>query len=411
VSSPLPFSRNEFFVGREDQLQSLEKLLFRQDSHQRVTIFGLGGCGKSALALECAYRAIIKDAKYLVFWVPAISQQSFELAYRDIGVLLHLPGITDDNTDVMRLVKNKLDSGSSGDWLMIIDNADDASVLLNESDGDPKSRRLSDYLPRSDRGKIIFTTRSRKAAENLTQSNVIKLNDMDGTEARQLMAQRLSERALLKDEAAVDELLGLLAYLPLAIVQATAFINSNGISIADYISLFREPSTEVRLFSKHFEDPSRYREMESTIAKTWHISFNQILKQDRLAADYLSFMACIDRVNIPLSLLPPGDSLQQVEAIGTLKGHAFITERQRLPQQSKGEKFFDIHRLVQMASMWWLQEHGKWTTWTSKAAVRLEELIPYGGMKGKKHGWRTSLTLSTWPDWMMLWTRPRRLRF
>jgi tetratricopeptide (TPR) repeat protein len=384
VSSPLPFSRNEFFVGREDQLQSLETLLFRRDYHQRVTIFGLGGCGKSALALECAYRAMRKDAKYLVFWVPAISKQSFELAFRDIGILLHIPGITDDNTDVLELVRNKLDSDSSGDWLMIIDNADDASILLSEPDIDPKSRRLSDYLPRSDRGRIIFTTRSRKAAENLTQSSVIKLDDMGGTEARQLMAQRLEEKALLEDETAVDELLGLLAYLPLAIVQATAFINSNGIAIADYISLFREPSTEARLFSKHFEDPSRYREMESTIAKTWYISFNQILKQDRLAADYLSFMACIDRVNIPLSLLSPGDSLQQIEAIGTLKGHAFITERHRLPQQSKEEKFFDIHRLVQMASMWWLQEDGNWTTWTNRAAVRLQKLIPHGGYERKE---------------------------
>ena len=362
MSSLLPFSRNEFFVGRKDQLQSLEELFLRHESHQRITIFGLGGCGKSALALECAYRAIARDANYLVFWVPAISRESFELAYRDIGVLLHLQGITDDNADVMQLVKNKLDSGSSGDWLIIVDNADNASVLLSESDGGSKLCRLSDYLPRSNRGKVIFTTRSKKAAENLTQSNVIKLDDMNGTEAKQLMAQRLSEKALLEDEAAVDELLGLLAYLPLAIVQATAFINSNGISIADYISLFREPSTEIRLFSKHFEDSSRYREMESTIAKTWHISFDQILKQDQLAADYLSFIACIDRVNIPQSLLPLGDSLQQVEAIGTLKGYAFITERQRVPQQPKEEKFFDIHQLVQMASMWWRQEHGKWTT-------------------------------------------------
>lgn len=68
---PSPFSRDEFFAGREGQLPSLEKLLFRQDSHQRVTIFGLGGCRKSALALECTYRVIIKDANYLVFWVPA----------------------------------------------------------------------------------------------------------------------------------------------------------------------------------------------------------------------------------------------------------------------------------------------------------------------------------------------------
>jgi len=87
------------------------------------------------------------------------------------------------------------------------------------------------------------------------------------------MGRRLLEKALLEDEAAVDELLSLLAYLPLAIVQATAFINSNGISIADYTSLFREPRKEVRLFSKHFEDLSRYRQTESTIAKTWHISF------------------------------------------------------------------------------------------------------------------------------------------
>jgi len=89
--------------------------------------------------LECAYRAIARDSKYLVFWVPTISRESFELAYRDIGILLRLSGITDDNADVKQLVKKKLDSGSSGDWLMIVDNANDASVLLSGSDGDPKS--------------------------------------------------------------------------------------------------------------------------------------------------------------------------------------------------------------------------------------------------------------------------------
>jgi hypothetical protein len=45
--------------------------------------------------------------------------------------------------------------------------------------------------------------------------------------------------------------------------------------------------------------------MESTIAKTWHISFNQIRQQDLLAAEYLLFMACVNHINIPRSLLPP----------------------------------------------------------------------------------------------------------
>lgn len=297
-----------------------------------MTIYGLGGCGKSALVLEFAYRAIARDATYLVLWVPAISRESFELAYREIGILLRVLGITEDNADVKQLVKKELSSDSSGDWLMIVDNADDSSVLLGGTDADQKLSLLSDYLPRSDRGTILFTTRSRKVAENLTQSNVIKLDDMGRTEARQLLTRYLSEKALVEEEEAVDELLRLLAHLPLAIVQAAAFINSNGVSISEYISLFRQPSTEIQLFSEQFEDPGRYREMESTIAKTWHISFDQILKQDQFAADYLSFMACIDRVNIPQSLLPLGNSpLQQVKAIGTLKGYAFITERQQVP--------------------------------------------------------------------------------
>ena len=101
--------------------------------------------------------------------------------------------------------------------------------------------------------------------------------------------------------------------------------------------------------------------MDSTIAKTWHISFDQIRKQDQLAADYLSFMACIDRINIPQSLFPPGRSLvQQVKALGTLTGYAFVTERQQTVQEVGGERFFDMHRLVHMASVRWLHGYGDW---------------------------------------------------
>jgi hypothetical protein len=156
--------------------------------------------------------------------------------------------------------------------------------------------------------------------------------------------------------------------------------------------LFDKTGTETELFGEHFEDPSRYREMESTIAKTWHISFDQIRRQDPLAAEYLSFMACIDRINVPQSLLPPGGSLlQQTKAIGTLKGYAFITERQRGSQELESEKFFDMHRLVHMASVWWLDGHDEQSAWTAKAAARLEELIPYGWHE-RKETWMTYLS-------------------
>ena len=163
-----------------------------------------------------------KYPRCLVFWVPAISRESFELAYRDIGILLRIPGITDDNADVKGLVKEELDKNGSCEWLMIVDNADDPQVLTGPLTGNATSSRLMDYLPRRDRGAILFTTRSRKAAYSLTESDVLELEDLDIPQSRQLMAQRITNKALLSDEKAVEKLQALLTNLPLAIVQAVA---------------------------------------------------------------------------------------------------------------------------------------------------------------------------------------------
>ncbi|PWO27345.1 EntF, Non-ribosomal peptide synthetase [Pyrenophora tritici-repentis] len=385
VSVSLPFPRNELFVGRDSELQSIERALLSPNTHRRITIYGLGGCGKSALSLEFAYRALAGHAKRLVFWVPAMSQESFKLAYREIGVRLRIPGISDDNADVKRLVKETLSLANVGDWLMIVDNADDSQVLVGVDNESHESARLIDYIPHSNKGAILFTTRSRKAATDLTQSDILELNDIGNAEARQLLARRTTRQALLNDEAAVDVLLETFAGLPLAIVQAAAFMNQNDTSVSEYVSLLQHAGTKAELFSEHFEDPSRYHSMDSTIAKTWHISFEQIRRQDPLAVEYLSFIACIDRINIPQSLLLPGGSVvQQTKALGTLTGYAFIAERQQTVPGSSKERLFDMHRLVHMALIWWLEGHGERADWAGTAAARAEELVPYGGHEGKE---------------------------
>jgi tetratricopeptide (TPR) repeat protein len=321
----------------------------------------------------------------MILWVPAISQESFELAYRRIAERLCLPGISDDNVNFKRLVQETLNSERVGKWLMIVDNADDHGVLFGTTNSNLEPDRLSNYLPRSDRGAILFTTRSRKMANALTQSNVLALTDMDKAEAKQLLAGRIVKQGLLDDKTAVDELLELLARLPLAIVQAAAFIRSNDVSVRDYVSLFRHSGADTELFDEPFDDPSRYQELDSTIAKTWHISFEQMRTQDPLAAEYLSFMACIDRVNIPQSLLLSGASMvQQIKALGTLTGYAFVTERLQTVQEPDGDRFFDMHRLVHIASVCWLDRHNERAAWTRTAAARLEELVPYGGHRNKE---------------------------
>jgi tetratricopeptide (TPR) repeat protein len=392
ASSLLPFERNEFFIGREDQLRQLDHGLFDPNHHKRMTLYGLGGCGKSALALEFVYRALARDASLLVFWVPALSQESFELAYREIARYLRIPGISDENADIIALVKERLSSGSSGDWLMVVDNADDLSIAFRTANGTPASIQLIECVPHSNQGAILFTSRSKDIAEILTRDGHLGLNDLSEPEARQLLARRVTRPASLNNKTAVDELLESLAYLPLAIVQAAAFININFITVSEYMSLVQHPDSEAEFFKEQFKDPSRYPDMDNTIATTWHISFNQLRRQNPLAAKYISFMACIDRFNIPQSLLPSGGTpIQQTKAIGTLLGYAFITEHQQSDQTAGGNRFFDMHRLVHMASIGWLNKHNERVTWITAAVARLEELTPAGGEMEKKEFWRTYL--------------------
>ena len=76
----------------------------------------------------------------------------------------------------------------------------------------------------------------------------------------------------------------------------------------------------IDLLSEHFEDNSRYRGVKNPVATTWLISFEQIRLFDPLAAEYLSFIACVDSKDVPQSMLPPGLSPKmKTAAIGTLQ--------------------------------------------------------------------------------------------
>jgi tetratricopeptide (TPR) repeat protein len=389
----LPFARNELFVGREDQLKSLEQSLLPNEpfeTHRRRTIHGLGGCGKSALALEFAYRALVRLPQLRVFWVPALTQESFLHAYQEIAIRLSIPGIHVKDVDMKKLVVDALSAPSIGNWLMIVDNVDDSEVLFG-TDNNLKSARFIDWLPHSNHGIILFTTRNRGVAEQLTPGLVLDMKEMTPSEARQMVTCRITKKELLDDDITINKLVRLLEHLPLAIVSATAFISNKEVTVTEYVSQFQETDWMTKLFSDHFVDSSRYVESDSTIARTWHISFEHIRKQDPLAAEYLSFMACIDRINIPRSVLPPGTWLQQTSALGTLKSYAFITEQQREKKGLDTERLFDMHRLVHMASVSWLDAHCERKTWAGTVSDRLIELIPRNGNE-RSEVWRNYLS-------------------
>ncbi|KAF2195997.1 hypothetical protein GQ43DRAFT_485285 [Delitschia confertaspora ATCC 74209] len=177
----------------------------------------------------------------------------------------------------------------------------------------------------------------------------------------------------------------MLTFLALAIVQAIAFINTNSLSLSEYIHIFRENEKYATdLLNKEFQDQSRYQGTSNAVATTWYISFEQIRKRNKLAAAHLSFMACIVNSNIPASMLIPSPSeIEQIEAIGMLTAYAFIAELDtqrggQLGRMQSSEKAFKVHPLVHLAMRGWLKARNQWATWVEKTSLRLVDIIPYG---------------------------------
>ncbi|EXK83426.1 hypothetical protein FOQG_12288 [Fusarium oxysporum f. sp. raphani 54005] len=282
----IPFTRNTRFTGRTSILNALEDKFFGQDTSQRMALVGLGGVGKTQIALRFAYQ--IKDHRpdYSIFWVPVLSDETAERAYGDIAKKLRLQKSSEDE-DMKDLVCQHLSSDKAGKWLFIVDNADEEELILGTAD----KAGLEEYLPQSDHGIILLTTRSGHVADEFAQSDVIYIEQMDQEEATNFFEKSLVQKHLLRDKVATGELLAYLTFLPLAITQAAAYLNRNRAPIRTYLGLLRNAENhDTRVLEREFRDNTRYKGSQNAIGTTWIVSFRQIQKSDHLAVDLLSFM-------------------------------------------------------------------------------------------------------------------------
>lgn len=129
---------------------------------------------------------------------------------------------------------------------------------------------------------------------------MIELHKMGELEAADLLNKSLFPRRAGSDKTIAAELLKELTYLPLAITQAAACINSRHMPIAEYLGLLQGTEEDlIGLMSKEFVDETRRGGWKNAIAATWLVSFEQIYKNDRPAAELLCFMSCIEPESIP----------------------------------------------------------------------------------------------------------------
>ncbi|KAK1973898.1 acyl transferase/acyl hydrolase/lysophospholipase, partial [Colletotrichum cereale] len=364
----VPFGRNENFVGRDAIItQLLERIPpgVYKDTCQRTAVVGLGGIGKTQVAIEAAYRVRDAHPQCSVFWVPAVDISMFENACREIGRALNIRGIDDDDqADVKSLVKTALERDDVGNWLLIVDNADDMNLLFTSS-------KLAVYLPSSRNGSVLLTTRNHKAAARWSRGQPVRLQEMDTIEATALLRKDLNE-SQFGDSQSTAQLLEYLTYLPLAIRQASAYLAANtNVTVARYLEYCKSSNgTLVKLLSRDFDDQDRYESIRNPVATTWLISFEHISRDSPLAAEYLGFICYLADRDIPRDLLPPGkDEMDTDEAIGTLKAYAFVLQR-------GDANSFDIHRLVRLVMRNWLRDQGKQGDRVTGTIQRLSEMLP-----------------------------------
>jgi tetratricopeptide (TPR) repeat protein len=373
----IPFLKNRYFVGRQEELRVLQQKLMVDQDCQKLSIVGLGGTGKTQVALHFAYSVRERWPEYSILWVPALSIESFEQACASVAKALRIPQAGGGDEDVKELVQQHLSSSQAGRWLLVVDNADDPGIFF----GQGQSRGIVNYLPESEMGVVVYTTRTPEIAE-LARGDVLELGAMDRQDAAAFLTKSLTRKDLCNN-ATIVELLDELTCLPLAIAQAAAYLNRNCMSVAKYLQLLRSTEQDlVSLLSREFRDDTRYKGSANAVATTWVVSFSQIREHDAAAADLLAFMSCVEWKAIPRSLLPEAQSEGEMEeAIGTLCGYSFLVRRDgdsRGTQEVSGEteekteeerqieretkteteEWYDIHRLVHLATRIWVKEHG-----------------------------------------------------
>jgi hypothetical protein len=233
----IPSPRNSQFVGRRPELEILERRIIETRVCQKSAVFGPGGIGKTQLLLKFAYLVADQHPATSVFWINAVNAEETQRHTEAIARQLRLRSAANKGVGARDLVRRYL-SARAGNWLLIVDNADDTENLEPST----RSDDFLQHLPQSPLGVTIFTTRSSSTARRLAGSDSLELGEMTRDEATELLETLIVNAESLKDPLANARFLSEVGHVPRAIAEAVAYINNPKLSISDFSRVSR--STE-----------------------------------------------------------------------------------------------------------------------------------------------------------------------
>ncbi len=347
--------RPVFLAGREGLVAELDTRLGGDGGTEpRVAaLCGLGGAGKTSVALEYAHRQLSEVA---VAWqFPAEDPAVLAAGFGELAAQLGAANRGDPVAAVHAVL-----AASPAPWLLLFDNA-------------PDRASVAPFVPPAGPGRVLITSRN----PNWPPGQALEVPVLDPQVAAEFLVGRTGDA----DRRAALELAGDLGGLPLAREQAAAYVQASGESLAGYLSMFRPRRPD--LLGRG--EPTGYRQ---TVATTWRLAFEDLRQAAPGATGLLRLLAFCAPGAIPLRLLlrpRPGlagrlgqevaavltplleDELAADDAIAALRRYSLVS-----PPAGGA---VSVHRLVQAVTADQMPADLA-REWHQAAAALIEDTIP-----------------------------------
>jgi tetratricopeptide (TPR) repeat protein/nucleoside phosphorylase len=381
----VPYRRNPYFTGRDELLDRLAQQLSLEPQDDRTTtrraaltqpqaIQGLGGIGKTQIAVEYAYRSRELNRYTHIFWVNAASEEALLTDFVQLAELLPAFPATGetDQRKLVEAIKRWLEQCQER-WLLIFDNADEVALVRA-------------YLPRRGLGSIVLTTRAHAVGSLATPIEVDTMGWLEGTQLLLRRAQRF-EHASEEEVNQAGNIVVALDHFPLALDQAGAYLEETQCSFADYLALYQ--THRQALLAQRGTLSTDY---PHSVATTWSLSFQKVQQKSPAAAELLELCSFLAPDRIPEELLRDGAAywpaaLQQAVA-DPLRFQQLMADLLKfsLVKRLEGEQALSIHRLVQAVQRDRMERETQ-HHWAERVVRALNAVFP-----------RDPQDLTTWPQ-------------
>ena len=334
----LPFaSLGSLFKGREEVLDKLREGLDAEAGGKTAIVgralHGLGGIGKTRLAVEYALQHESEHSALLFLRADTLASLETSLAALAGPDILDLPE-KDAREDAAKVAAALGWLAAHPGWLMIVDNVDDPAAVA----------AVDKLLARLSGGKVVVTGRAGNFPASLRK---LELGVLDRPASVAFLLERTdADRARSPDDAKLaQELAGELGDLALGLEQAGAYIATERVGFARYLSLWRDKRATVLDW---FDKTLMSYHHDTGLAATWATSVDRLTPDARRLLERLAFLAPEPIPDSLLDVAAPGDpeAFDARAARANLFAYSLIS-RASVETGKTAQDGFVVHRLVQ----------------------------------------------------------------